>query len=427
VIKPDVKPEAKDLDELLGTAGKAPGGGILSGKMIFMAIVLVASALAYLFWPGSAGTDAPIYQTKPVTRGDITTHVTATGTVEPTNVVDVSSELSGIVRAVLVDYNDRVSKGQELARLDMDKLEAQVAHSNATVAAKQAMVAQAEASVEEAQKKLARLKTLARKKITSQQDLEAAEATYNRSLAELASAKADVKVAGADLQTAETNLAKAHIYSPIDGVVLERDVDPGQTVAASLSAPVLFTIAEDLTNMELQVDIDEADIGAVQVHQTATFTVEAYQGREFPAVIEELRYASETTDGVVTYKGILTVDNKEMLLRPGMTATAEIVVKQVKDGLLIPNAALRWSPPETAAGEDKRSLLDSILPRPPQHRKVAKVEAKDGQRTVYILKDDMPTAVQIRTGATDGGNSLVVEGKLSVGDKVIVDNTTAKR
>lgn len=194
-----------------------------------------------------------------------------------------------------------------------------------------------------------RLRSLVQSRVSSQQDLDAAQFNHDAAGATLQVNEATVLSAEADLRLAEVNLGKAKIVSPIDGVILTRSVDPGATVASSLNAPVLFTIAGDLRHMELQVSVDEADVGKVETGQKATFNVDAYPDRSFPAEIETVRFASETVSNVVTYKGILTVDNEELLLRPGMTATANIVVEEIKDTLLVPNSALRYTPPRESA------------------------------------------------------------------------------
>ena len=233
-----------------------------------------------MLWRDEGSGNGVHYVTEPVTKGDLTVTVTATGTVQPTNEVEVSSELSGIVRTVLVDYNSAVNTGQTLAELDTDKLKATVDSSKAKLQAAKAKVAEAEASVLEARLEYDRKQKLVAKKVSSEQELESAEAAHQRNLAALESTKADVSAAAADLALNETNLAKAVIRSPITGIVLSRNVEPGQTVASSLQAPVLFTIAENSAKMEVQVDVDEADVGKVKEGQKATFTVDAYPDRE---------------------------------------------------------------------------------------------------------------------------------------------------
>ena len=333
---------------------------------------------SFLFGTGSSTQQS--FVVEPASRVDLTVIITATGSVQPTNQVDVSSELSGTIRSVFVDFNSPVKVGQVLAELDTDKLKATLNSSRAKLASAKAKVLDAEATLVEKKLVYERKKTLATSRVSSQQDLDTAKAAYDRAIAGVESAKADVGVAEADVELNETNLVKSRIVSPINGVVLKRNVDPGQTVASSLQAPVLFTIAEDLTQMEVQVDVDEADVGKVKEGQQGTFSVDAYPDRKFQARIRELRYGSEVVQGVVTYKAVLSTDNSELLLRPGMTATAEIIVQQVTKALTVPNAALRYSPPARQSSEQKTSLLRrlGILPRSPA---VPTGEPTRGERT----------------------------------------------
>jgi HlyD family secretion protein len=308
-----------------------------------------------------------------------------------------------------------------LAELDTDRLEATVASSRARVDAAEARVAETAATIEEKRGDYERKQRLAEQQVTSVQDLAVAKAAYDRAVAAHSHALAEVNVAKADLELNETNLAKTCICSPITGVVLERNVDPGQTVAASLQAPVLFTIAEDLKQMELQVDVDEADVGKTVVGQKATFTVDAYPGRRFPAEIRDIRFASETVQGVVTYKAMLITDNSELLLRPGMTATAEIVVREVENALLVPNAALRFSPPLDREDRQSVSFLKRIIPGMPSFRPASRPEEGGPDRTIWVLRDGAPAAVPIQVGASDGRSTELVEGDIANGDQVIID------
>ncbi|GAB4358428.1 MAG: efflux RND transporter periplasmic adaptor subunit [Kiloniellaceae bacterium] len=385
-------------------------------------VVLAAVAAVYL-WQAAGSGDGLRYLTAPVERGALIVTVTATGAVAPTNKVEVSSELSGIIRTVMVDYNSRVEVGQVLAELDTDKLEANVASARARLAAAKARVKEAEATAAETKLEYDRKRTLVARNVTSATELDAAKASYERALASVESAKADVAAAEADLRVNETDLAKSCICSPIDGIVLSRDVEPGQTVASTLQAPVLFTIAEDLTKMEVQVDVDEADVGKVREGQQATFTVDAYPERSFAATIRELRFGSEVVQGVVTYKAVLTTDNSELLLRPGMTATAEIVVEELADAISVPNAALRFSPP--AAQEDERSFLQKLIPGRPRLRAPSENRAAGAERRLWILADGQPQAVTVTVGSSDGSRTQIVAGDLQPGQSVIVDSLSA--
>jgi len=412
------------LEEILDMGGKGSGRRGFSFWLTLIAVLAVVGGGA-AYWYSLSSTPTAQYVAHVVKRGDLDVTVTATGSIEPTNQVDISSELSGTVRRVLVDYNSEVKVGDVLAELDTDKLKATLDSSRAKVLAAKARIRDAEATQSETKNILERKTSLVAKNYASINDTEAAQAAYDRAVAAVDSARADLAEAEADARLNETNIEKARIVSPIKGVVLARDVEPGQTVASSLQAPVLFSIAEDLTKMELQVDVDEADVGQVKVGQMATFTVDAFPNREFPAKIQELRFASEIVQGVVTYKAILSVDNSELLLRPGMTATAQINVQHVDDALLVPNAALRYSPPSTESG-DTRSLLRRIMPGPPRLRRSQKSDDSAG-RQVWVLRNSEPVAVPVKVGASDGRMTAVSDSDLKVGDRVITDQTTSRK
>ncbi len=425
VDKPTDTKQSRNIEAVLN-AGASSAARVSTLRIVrWGAVALTGAVLIALGASLSSNGKAVRYVTEPVVRGGLTVIVTATGSVQPTNKVDISSELSGTVRRVLVDYNSQVSAGQVLAELDTDKLKATVDSSRARLAAARARVTDAEATVTEKERDLIRKRALSSKQFTSTHDLEMAQAAYDRAIAGVASTQADVGVADADLKLNETNLAKARIASPIDGVVLKRNVDPGQTVASSLQAPVLFSIAEDLKQMELQVDVDEADVGKVGIGQNALFSVDAFPDRKFPAVIRDVRFASETIQGVVTYKAVLTIDNSELLLRPGMTATAEIKVTELKDIVLVPNAALRFSPATTEPAA-KQSIIRRILPGPPRFRPASQKEETGPNRTIWVLRNGVPAAVKVVIGPTDGRRSQIVSGDVAATQAVIVEQSTVK-
>jgi HlyD family secretion protein len=379
---------------------------------------LLVVALAYWYF-ASAGANEIRYTTQVVRRGGIVVNVRVTGTIEPTDQVEISSELSGTIRSVHVDFNDAVKKGQMLAELDTETLDAQIASARAALAAREAKVNELSATVTEMQAAYSRAKTLRKRQFLSEQGLEQARAAYARSVASLSSARADVQTARADLKAKQTNLGKATIRSPISGIVLDRNVEPGQTVASSLQAPVLFKLAQDLKRMQLEVDIDEADV-QVQEGDSATFWVEGFPDKTFPAQISAVRYSSETVEGVVTYKAILTIDNSELLLRPGMTATADIRVEEVKDALLVPNAALRFEPPEEAA-DDNRSWLQRLMPRGPGRGASQPSKSPGTGKSVWVLVNKQAVERSIKTGVTDGMSTVVTGGELKFGENVVVD------
>ncbi|MBR9844473.1 MAG: efflux RND transporter periplasmic adaptor subunit [Rhodobacteraceae bacterium] len=411
-----------DIAAILGIGQKKrrPWGWIGLG------VVAVAAVGLWVMLQGDAGSTKVSYVTDAVRKADIEVTVAATGTVEPTDLVEISSELSGTIESVEVDYNDSVAVGAVLARLDTSRLESQLEVQKASLASAEAKIVVAEATVKEARDTYERGLQLEKRGVETTQTLIGQEATYARAKAELLAAEAARDLAKANLDVVQVDLDKSCICSPVAGVVLDRDVDPGQIVAASLSAPILFQVAEDLRRMELQVDIDEADIGRVRVGQTAIFTVDAYDDRSFPAEISQLRYASETVDGVVTYKGILTLDNSDMALRPGMTATADIVVASVKDTLVVPNAALRYSPPAQVQeeGESRGSgLVGMIMPRRSNGNGAGTDTAG---KSVWVLRDEGPAEVVVVTGDSDGSVTAILEGALEVGDMVITDRIDAE-
>ena len=420
-------PEQADIAAVLHSSQKK--GGTCRLCLVALLICCAAGAFFYFQHKGPEGGGPKMtYKTEAAAIEDLVVTVTATGTLEPTNQVDVGSELSGKVEAIMVDFNDRVTEGQLLARLDVSKLQAQVKQTEASLQAAEAKVLQSRATIDETGNTLRRLKKvykLSGGKMPSQTDMDAAKAASARAQADLAGAEAGVAQVQAGLNIILTDLAKAEIISPVNGVVLARNIEKGQTVAASFEAPVLFALAEDLSKMELHVAVDEADIGQVREGQAAMFTVDAYPERKFSAVISQVRLAPTTSDGVVTYETVLIVDNTDLALRPGMTATAEIVVQKVEKALTVPNAALRFKPPSAeqrqAQKEEKPSLLSALLPRRPRREKRQPPALPKGDRQHVWMESgqEPPRRVAIKTGFTDGIRTAVLEGELREGDQVI--------
>ncbi|MBL29219.1 MAG: efflux transporter periplasmic adaptor subunit [Rhodospirillaceae bacterium] len=420
-------------------AAKSDGGleGLLSEhkrgnhtRRWWWLIALGLIVLAVGWYVTSGGTnesEAPRYVTVPATRGSLVVKVTATGNLEPTNQVDVGSELSGTIAAVYVDDDDHVAKGQVLAELDLSSFEDSVAKSTAAVAVAEAGLQQAQATVTEAQAKLSRFRevaTLSGGKVPSKTEMETAEGELARAKATVASAQASVAEARATLHSNETSLDKARIKSPIDGVVLERAVDPGQAVAASLQAVTLFSLAEDLSKMELKVDVDEADVGQVKAGLPASFTVDAWPDRRYEAVISRVGFNATDDDGVISYPAVLQVANDDLSLRPGMTATAEITTVTRDEALLVPNAALRFSPSSnTEARRSGRGLIGSLMPRPPMSARKPKptAAAADGTKQIWVLRGGDASPVQVTTGATNGLVTEITGGDLKEGDEVITE------
>jgi HlyD family secretion protein len=418
----------KDAD-LAAIMDGRDSGGRRSRRRVWLTVAGVAFLVTagYCAARSGAGAQAARFRTEQVTRGELVVKVTATGKLQPLNEVDVGSEVSGLVESVFVDDNDYVEKGQILARLDVSKLQDSVVNARATLASAEAVVLQGQATRQEAEANLARLRQVAELsggKVPSKTELDTAQATLARAIANQAVADAAVRQCRATLSSAETNLSKASIRSPIDGVVLSRAVEPGQTVAASFQVATLFTLAEDLKKMELEVDVAEADVGQVRDGQLATFSVDAYSTRRYAARIRRVSYGSQTTSGVVTYKTVLTVDNDDLTLRPGMTATAEITTIQHPDVLLVPNAALRFTPP-AAAEAPQASIVSRLLPRPPRFGSRANAgnrkNGKSGEGEVYVLKDGVPVAVPVNIGPSNGRVTEVTGADLTAGTPVVTE------
>jgi HlyD family secretion protein len=368
-------------------------------------------ALLRQFEPGAASQ----YRQDAATRGNIVASVTATGTLEPVNKVELGPEISGQITKVLVDYNDHVKTGQVLAVMDTEILSAKVLQSRAVLASAKAKVADATATAREALARLERTRLLVKEGNASTQTLDSDEAAEARARAAINVATAQVTVAEATLSSDETSLQKAEIKSPIDGIVLSRAVEPGQVVAATLETPVLFKLAQDLTKMQLNVNVDEADIGHVQQKQPATFTVDAYPGRQFSATITQVRFAPKTIDNVVTYQAVLSVDNSDLLLRPGMTATAVVTTSSHANALLVPNASLRYQPRHQDAGSGP---LGIGAPRgfgdAPSDPRTSTVQR------VWVLRRT-PQPVAVKVGISDGRYTEILGGDLKAGQMVIVD------
>jgi len=399
-------------------------------KWIWMTIVIllvVIAAVVIVRSKAGKTSETSHFKTKDITAGSLTITVNATGTLKPTNQVDVGSEMSGNVKTVDVQYNDHVKKGQVLATIDASTYEAMVNQSKASLESAQAQVLNAEATEKETQSKLDRLKEVWRisgNKVPSKTDIDAAEAALQRAQASVATAKAQVSQAQATLNQNETNLSKLIIRSPIDGIVLSRAIEPGQTVQASFQGVTLFTLAEDLSIMELHVDVDEADVGEVKENQEATFTVDGYPDKTFKAHITQVRYGAKTVSGVVTYETVLDVDNSELLLRPGMTATADIIVNKLENATLIDNAALRYTPSEkdiAAYSGQKEGFLKKIFARSSKIKTQEKeTETNDKKsKKVWMLRDNVLVSTTITTGLTDGILTQITGGDLKTGAQVI--------
>lgn len=401
---------------------KRPGPWLIAGVLV----LLIGGGLAWA--RHRAAQQAPRYITEPLARGDLALNVSADGTLEPTRSVNIGSELSGTVAQVLVDVNDRVRKGQVMVELDSSKFQDQVKLSQGSLESARASVLQAQATVKESRVALQRLQEVGRLsggKVPAATDLDAAQAALDRAVAAEAAARATVVQAEATLRTNQTNLTKAAIRSPIDGVVLTRSVEPGNAVAASLQAVTLFTVAEDLSHMKLSVNVDEADVGQIQVGQKAQFTVSAWPNRKYPAVITRVAYGSTITDNVVTYTTDLEVANPDLTLRPGMTATATIAATEHKNVLLVPRSALNFSPTAASAkaASGSKGIVSMLIPRPPGGgtRSARSDERSGSTRQIWVLVDGQPTAVDVQLGLSNGRQTEVSGPGLQPGIAVITE------
>ncbi len=357
--------------------------------------------LALSFWLYSLGRSnkSPKYKTENVERGDITATVTATGTVSALTTVAVGSQVSGIISKMYVDFNSNVKKGQLLAELDPTSLQAQVDQRRADLAQVQAQERNSRLAFE-------RAKSLLENEFISRSEYDTAEGNLN-------AAKATVDQAQAALKQAETNLSYTRIVSPIDGVVVNRAFDIGQTVAASFQAPTLFTIAQDLTRMQVSTTVDEADIGKIKVGKEATFSVDAFPERTFKGAISQIRLQSTVVQNVVTYPVLIDVNNPDLLLKPGMTANVNIPVENRKDVLKVPNAALRFQPAPEELGD-----------RPSSRQ--GKFQKKQGS-TIYTLDmNGKIKPVSVTASITDGAFTAVESSTLKEGDDVIVGFSTSR-
>jgi HlyD family secretion protein len=371
----------------------------------------------------------PRFVTAEVVHSDLRETVTATGTLKGLDTVDVGAQISGRVLKVLVDFNDKVTVGQALVEMDPAQLSSRVEQSRAQVSAADASVKLAKATIAQAKAQAARARDMATKGLLSSKDLEAAEADAARADASLASSQSQATLARASLKDAQTSLGYSTIRSPIDGVVLSRQIEPGQTVAASLQAPVLFTLARDLTQLRLFVNIDEADVGKVKEGQAATFSVDAWSNRKFNSnvvLVHNLPTAGQT---VVTYRAVLSVDNGERLLRPGMTATATIVTADKRGVMTVPDAALRFVPKAAPREVPSAPGLPFMPMTPPRVRgggnmrmlNPAPQTPVDNQGVVFVLEGNTPSRRVIEIGGTDGTSTEVVTGPLQLGEQVITD------
>jgi len=426
-------PETKPTGTQILAMTKKRRRRALVQKLLVVALVL--GAFGAWFWQRTIknkGT-GPRYVTAQAKVGPLRETVMATGKFKGLDSVDVGAQISGRVAKVMVDFNDQVKAGQTLAEIDPAQLLSRVEQSRAQVSAADASVRLAKATLAQSKAALARAKDMAEKGLISSKDLEAAQADAERAEASVGSSQSQAILSRASLKDAETSLSWTTIKAPIDGVILARLVEPGQTVAASLQSPVLFTVARDLTQLTLYVDIDEADIGKLREGQDASFTVGAWPTRKFVSKVISVHNLPTAGQTVVTYQAVLSVDNKDLLLRPGMTATASIVTSDRPEVLTVPDAALRYTPP--APPKDKPSSSPFMPMTPPRmgggQRRPAGGAAKGdaaaaGRSALWVLENGVAKRVMVQTGGSDGQNTEIISGPVSAGTVVITDQEQSK-
>ena len=363
------------------------------------------------------------FETASVDRGRIVAKVTATGTLSALVTVQVGSQVSGRVQTLNVDFNDSVKKGQVIATVDPRIFEAQIDQARANDLAAHGNLQRARAQASEAERQLARVASLAAQKLVSEAELDAARAAAEVARATARATEGQVAQTAAAVRQAKLNLDYTTIVSPIDGIVVSRAVDVGQTVAASFQAPVLFTLAEDLRKMQVNTSVAEADVGKLQPGMPASFIVDAYPGKRFKGVVRQIRNAPQTVQNVVTYDAVIDVDNPELELRPGMTANVTLTVAEREGVLRLPNAALRFRAPANMLDENGGSK------QPPTQAPPPAPDDEPGRRTVWLLKDDTPAQVRVRPGLTDGLFTELLEEpsgapSLREGDTLVTDVTS---
>ncbi|MDD8020242.1 MAG: efflux RND transporter periplasmic adaptor subunit [Acidobacteriota bacterium] len=425
-------------------------------NLIIITVIVIAGLVVGFTLIGKGSNNKPKYRLEKVARGDIESVVTATGTLNPVILVDVGSQVSGKIEKIYVDFNSKVKKGDILAELDQSQIEAQIEQNQANYQSAIASVERAKVALEIAQKNYERAQSLYEKNLIASQEKDQAEANYLQAKADLTSAEARATQAKYQLDASQVNLGYTIIRSPIDGVVVSRNINVGQTVAASFQAPVLFQIANDLTKMQVECLVDEADVGGVKEGQKVKFTVEAYPNVTFLGTVRQVRYAAQVQSNVVSYTAVLDVDNSSLKLLPGMTATCSIIIGEGRNILRIPNTALRFTPSLKQEELQKimKAAFDEMVARRPQagggsstgpSTGTGSGQAQTGQRQgmsmpgttgqqgqrrtppkVWTLDEKGNLKVIfVRTGITDTSYTEIVGDSLKEGDEVIVGLLTA--
>jgi HlyD family secretion protein len=374
-------------------------------KKIIAVITVIAVLGAGTYFLASKKGNGAKFRTEKVTKGDIISSVTASGTVNAVTTVLVGTQVSGTIKDILVDYNSKVTKGQIIAQIDPSLFEAQEDQAKANLLASKANLEKAESSLADAKRSMNRARELFSRNLISRSDLDAAETAHDTAKAQVTASKAQVSQSEAALRISATNLRYTRIISPVNGIVVSRSVDIGQTVAASFQTPTLFTIAQDLTKMQIDCNVAEADIGKIKLDQEVEFTVDAYPDSPFRGRVSEVRNAPITVQNVVTYDVVIKVSNPELKLKPGMTANASIIVSVKKDVLRLPNAALRYRPAD---------------------RKSSRPDKKERGSSVWGNGPDGPKRISVTTGISDGSYTELLTGDIADGQELIVESLTDK-
>jgi len=389
---------------------------LLKDPRLWLLVGAVAAAL-FVWRLSSAAADRTEYLTVAADRGAVSARVTATGTLSALVTVEVGSQVSGRVQTLLADFNSQVSKGQLIATIDPSLFEADAQQSGANLEAARAERVRAQVQARDARRQSDQARELATTGLLSKGEAETAAATAEAAEAGVLAAQAGVTQARAALTRAETNLAYTRIVSPTDGVIISRNVDVGQTVAASLQAPVLFTIAQDLRQMQVNTSVSESDVGRIKEGMPASFTVDAYPGERFKGAVRQVRDVATVLQNVVTYDAVINVENPDLKLKPGMTANVSFTYAQREDVLRVPNAALRFRPPTTTAAATVPAAGTAV-------RGAGQTGAGGGatsNRVIWVLRDQQLRAVPVVTGINDGSKTEIVSGELLEGDLVVTD------
>lgn len=381
-------------------------------KLVLVGLLIFVLAISLIFI--LSGSKKQKFKTVKVQRGEIVQTVRATGNVNPVTTIIIGTRVSGTIVAIYVDYNSKVKKGQLIAQIDPTPFENELRQSEAELSNAKASLFKAEITMKDAERTLKRKQELYKRELISRSELDDAETAYGTARAQYEIALAQVKRAEAGLNQAKTNLGYTRIVSPVDGVIIAKNVEVGQTVAASFQTPTLFTVAPDLTKMQIDTNVDEADISKIKVGMEASFSVDSYPDRRFIGTVSQIRLSPTITQNVVTYNVVISVDNSDLLLKPGMTANVTFMVQSKRDVLRIPNSALRFRMPDSQIQKSSEQM---------QRRK----PETSGMQSLWILRDGKPIRVQIKMGISDGQWTEVLEGDIKEGDEVIVSLESAKK